>query len=264
VPTGDKAILRQEPGDRRSVRVHAAKGAGRAPTFQIVTVRGDIHVFPSDVRHLVGRLLDPELFNVSALVRMGYADAKATTLPMIVQHAGTARRPAGVTAASLRPVRELTSLRATAVRQPRPSAARLGDALARTAVSARRTTGSLAGVTRVWLDRRLHKTALDPNLTQIRVPAAWDQGLTGEGVRVAVLDTGIHATHPDLAGQVVAAANFSESDSTTDRDGHGAHVASTVAGTGPGRPASARGSRSGPTCSTARSSTTSASALNRA
>jgi hypothetical protein len=100
LPTGDEAILRQEPGDRRSVRVHAAKGAGRAPTFQIVTVRGDIHVFPSDVRHLVGRLLDPELFNVSGLVRMGYADAKAATLPMIVQHAGTARRPAGVTAAS--------------------------------------------------------------------------------------------------------------------------------------------------------------------
>jgi subtilisin family serine protease len=212
--------------------VHAAKRAGRAPTFEIVTVRGDTHVFPSDVRHLVGRLLDPELFNLSALVRMGYADATATSLPMIAQHAGTSRRPAGLTAASLRPVRELASVRATAVRQPRTTAARFGAALARTAVSARRTIGPLAGVNRVWLDRRFHTTALDPNLTQIRVPAAWAQGLTGEGVRVAVLDTGIDATHPDLAGQVVAAANFSESDTTTDRHGHGTHVASTVAGTG--------------------------------
>jgi hypothetical protein len=44
-------------------------------------------------------------------------------------------------------------------------------------------------VTRVWLDRRFRATALDPNLTQIGAPAAWSAGLTGKGVKVAVLDT---------------------------------------------------------------------------
>jgi hypothetical protein len=238
--TGDKVILRDLPGRRHSVQVLPARQPGRAATFQTLSVRGDAYVLPSDVHALVGRLLDPALFNVSALARMGYGDAKAPSLPLIVQHARTAQRPPALAAAALRPVRTLTSLHATAVRQPRTAAARLGAALA---AHARRLAAPspLAGVTQVWLDRRVHKTALDPNLTQIGAPAAWDRGLTGRGVRVAVLDTGIDTTHPDLRGKVVAQANFSDSDSTADRVGHGTHVASIVAGTG----ARAAGARKG-------------------
>jgi subtilisin family serine protease len=239
--TGDKVILRQLPGRRQSVQVLPARRPGGPATFQTLSVRGDAYVLPSDVHALVGRLLDKELFNVSALARMGYGDAKAPSLPLIVQHARTARRPPALAAASLHPVRTLASLRATAVRQPRAAAARLGTALAAHAARSRTAASPLAGVTRVWLDRRVHGTALDPNLTQIGAPAAWDQGLTGRGVRVAVLDTGVDATHPDLRGKVVAEANFSESDSTTDRVGHGTHVASIVAGTG----ARAAGQRKG-------------------
>ena len=238
--TGDKVLLREHGGGRRAVQVLPARRTGRAASFRVASVRGDAYVVPSDVRGLVGRLLDPALFNVSALLRMGYGDARADSLPLIVQHAAAARSATALAAASLRPVRLLGSLRATAVRQPRPAAARLGAALAATARSPRRA-GPLAGVTRVWLDRRVHQTALDPNLTQIGAPAVWARGLNGKGVRVAVLDTGVDATHPDLKGKVVAAANFSESDTSTDRDGHGTHVASIVAGTG----ARAAGARRG-------------------
>ena len=67
-------------------------------------------------------------------------------------------------------------------------------------------------------------------------------------------------SHPDLAGQVVAAANFSDRQRRDRPHGHGTHVASTVAGTGAASGGTTRASRPAPSCSTARCSTTPAPA----
>jgi serine protease len=55
---------------------------------------------------------------------------------------------------------------------------------------------------------------------------------TGAGVNVAVIDTGVDAAHPDFEGRVVAGFNAIDPATpgdTADRQGHGTHVAGTIA-----------------------------------
>ncbi|BFO21138.1 hypothetical protein SHKM778_75260 [Streptomyces sp. KM77-8] len=98
-----------------------------------------------------------------------------------------------------------------------------------------RLSGSPAAkkVEKVWLDGK-RQASLDKSVAQTGAPTAWSAGYDGTGVKVAVLDTGVDQTHPDLAGQEIAERNFSDAEDSVDRFGHGTHVASTVAGTGAG------------------------------
>lgn len=55
---------------------------------------------------------------------------------------------------------------------------------------------------------------------------------TGTGVKAYVIDTGIRATHQELAGRVLAGINTVDaSPSTDDCNGHGTHVSGTIGGT---------------------------------
>jgi subtilisin family serine protease len=61
------------------------------------------------------------------------------------------------------------------------------------------------------------------------VPGAWDLGTGAPGVVVAVLDTGVRASHPDLAGKVLAGRDFADDDpDPTDENGHGTAVAGLI------------------------------------
>jgi subtilisin family serine protease len=68
-------------------------------------------------------------------------------------------------------------------------------------------------------------------LRALDVSTAWKYA-TGAGVTVAVLDSGVDAGHPDLAGQVLPGADFVDGSTDGRRDfvGHGTTVAGLIAG----------------------------------
>ena len=65
-------------------------------------------------------------------------------------------------------------------------------------------------------------------VAQIKAPAAWDCS-RGKGVKVAVLDTGIDNTHPDLAANYRGGISFVPGQSPMDGNSHGTHCAGTIA-----------------------------------
>lgn len=69
---------------------------------------------------------------------------------------------------------------------------------------------------------------------KIHAPSWWRLGRTGEGLRVAIIDTGIDLTHPYLADAVEASASFIPGETAQDGHGHGTHVAGIIRQVAPG------------------------------
>ncbi|MDL4773834.1 S8 family serine peptidase [Actinomadura xylanilytica] len=207
--TGDRVTVTPAPGHRPRVTLNAAPG--RKPAgYNAVVTKDKITVTPVDAQPLIaaGRL-DRRLFEVDRLLAAGYDDANRAGLPLIMKGAGAALK-SGRT-------RALPGTGLTAAEAPKSALPQLWKGF---------TADPSA---RLWLDARL-KASLDGSVPQIGAPAAWEKGLTGKGVKVAVLDSGVDGSHPDL--KVAESRNFTTAASADDRFGHGTHVASVVAGSG--------------------------------
>ncbi|MFF4903181.1 S8 family serine peptidase [Streptomyces sp. NPDC001068] len=257
--TGDRVMVN---AGGQVVGVERAKGRERVP-FSVRKVAGHTRVVPGDAELLLaaGRL-DPRLFDVTELVADHYDDAHRSDLPLIVtfRDQRKQRSMSTFTAAGAEIGRALPVVNGTAMHTQKKRGADFWDAMTGAGVGAGAGAGTDPGtgvgagesarsgeefapstaVRKVWLDGTL-RTALDTSVAQIGAPTAWAAGYDGTGVKVAVLDSGVDQDHPDLAGQVIAEQNFSDSPDAEDHFGHGTHVASIVAGTGAGSDGKYRG-----------------------
>ncbi|AIR98248.1 S8 family serine peptidase [Streptomyces glaucescens] len=213
--TGDRVTVTDLGGGRKAVEVERPAGATGAVRTR--GANGALSVVPDEaLPYLRAGTLDERLFDVGALLRQGLGDDRSDALPLIVTYEKGAR---AVTPRGAARTRALPSVRGAAV------------AAGRGRVFWREFTRPGTGIDRVWLDGRVTADMAESN-AQIGTPAAWQAGLTGEGVTVAVLDSGVDASHPDLAGRITASRSFVEGEEIADRNGHGTHVASTVGGSG--------------------------------
>ncbi|MFF1720452.1 S8 family peptidase [Streptomyces sviceus] len=237
--TGDTVVL-----DRTGRVVEVRPGQGRSGIgYSVRRFAGHTYVVPLDATRLLGSgRLDRRLFDVTQLVTDGYDDAHRKQVPLIVSYSGSSRAQKGAReslfAAEADVTHRLPAIHGDALTSDKPDAGKVWRALT-DSVGGRAAVTTAPGIDRVWLDGRVRISAQDAvapdphgGVAQIGAPTAWKAGYDGKGVKVAVLDTGIDATHPDLKGRILKAKNFTGSDSADDRQGHGTHVASTIVGSG--------------------------------
>ncbi|MGW5737173.1 MULTISPECIES: S8 family serine peptidase [Streptomyces] len=238
--TGDKVTVTELGGGKKTVTVDRPVGATGAVRSEIAGDR--ITVVPDEARpYLSAGTLDERLFDVTELIRQGLGvekgggGEKGGALPLIVTYDKSARRAAGPAAPrGAGQVRALPSVGGLAVTADKPGTF-WRDVAPDSLKSARGTAGSKGaladGIDKIWLDGRVEADMAQSN-EQIGTPEAWEAGLTGKGVKVAVLDSGVDAGHPGLKGRVDATKSFIPGEEVADRNGHGTHVASTVGGSG--------------------------------
>ncbi|MEV7236401.1 S8 family serine peptidase [Streptomyces sp. NPDC051020] len=233
--TGDVVTLESHAGGFQAATVAPAED-GTETAFSSMKVGDELYVIPDKAQpYLAANELDRELFNVTKLVEYGYDDAHRPAVPLIATYPGAPGKagkaldqaaPAGSVKAD-----ELPSANAVALRASKKKAATFWEAVDDDSAAATKAPKLADGIKKLWLDKPV-KVTLDQSVPQIGAPEAWAAGYDGTGTKVAILDTGIDPNHPDVAGRVKTAQNFTDDPDAVDHHGHGTHVASTIAGSG--------------------------------
>jgi subtilisin family serine protease len=228
--TGDRVTVTDLSNGTHAVEIEPAQAGAGIRTFE---VGDELHVVPNTAMpYLASGVLDEDLFNVSMLIEYGYDDESVDATPIIIEQSGSAaRRSASLPGVDVQLA--LPSIGGAAATADHDDSAALWQQL--TTPRGRSSAGSAlsGGIEGIHLDGKVAAT-LDSSVPYIDAPAAWAEGYTGTGVTVAVLDTGYDDTHVDLAGRVSpeSASFVPGEDVASDVNGHGTHVASTIAGTG--------------------------------
>lgn len=89
--------------------------------------------------------------------------------------------------------------------------------------------------------RALYDSFVAPNIIQVNADQVWEQGYTGQGVVVAVIDSGVNYNHVDIADHLWDGGEefpnhgfdvYNNDDDPMDDMGHGTHCAGTVCSDG--------------------------------
>ncbi|MFE7424063.1 S8 family serine peptidase [Streptomyces sp. NPDC057545] len=225
--TGDKVLVTTDTSGRSSAAV-LPREDGEQPIVQTFQMGQDLYVYPEDALQAISEgKVDKQLFNVTGLIRQGYDDTRTGTLPLIATYRNGVNVVVGAPPAPRGAERGLSlpAVGGVALKADKDTAATFWQDITNT------RSRSASTLKKLWLDGRV-EAALDRSTAQVHAPEAWAAGYDGKGTKVAVLDTGADAEHPDLASQVAASKNFTDSKTTDDRVGHGTHTASTVGGSG--------------------------------
>ncbi len=227
--TGDRVHVAAGPDGRPAVTVDAVPGL--LSSFSVEQAPdGDIFVYPSGaVAAILDGTVDRALFNVTDLVAQGHDDAGSNRLPVIIDFEDDPSAATLAHRADALPASDATltlpRVGFAAVSVDKAAAHEFWPAIATSSARAERR------ISHVWLDEPVH-AVLDESVPLIGAPEAWEAGFDGTGTTVAVIDTGIDGSHPDLAGEIDAAQSFVPGEPPDDLNGHGTHVASTVTGSG--------------------------------
>ncbi|GAA3484783.1 S8 family serine peptidase [Streptomyces yanii] len=238
--TGDTVEVVKDAGGRQSVHL-GAEGASKNTGFQTMSgPNGDLYVLPDDAMDAIAsNAVDRELFNVTRLIRDGYADSRSDSLPVIVDYAdkpsdATLRTRVDSLPAAARGAL-LESVDMAGMKVAKKHAGQFWRSVKPVSKPPRHgktvTAPNASKVSRLWYDGKV-QASLDKSVPQIGAPEAWAKGVDGKGVKVAVLDTGVDLNHADVKDRVTATQSFVPGATVQDGNGHGTHVASTIAGSG--------------------------------
>lgn len=212
--TGDTVIV-EDRGDETTYRVDSNA------SVSVRESRAGTYVLPQGVDRST---FSDRLFNVDLLRAQNQTDAEATTIPLIVEWANETSMRRGLRAEDLPGVsqdRVLDLLNGSAVEVSKENAAVVYDFLARS-----------HAVESVGYNGRVEATAIDTRETVNAGIARAAFDVTGAGTTVAVLDSGVNESHPDIGEDEVGEANFVGGERGRDVANHGTPIAGIITGDG--------------------------------